>query len=115
MSFQSRSRLLLLFITILIVFAPALAVQDASDAQKKEFIELLKTLPTKGEFYTEDAIRKAGPYLPVLLSLTEKDTERLDLYPFAAISAGLANDKTHRAYVLAHFADIRHPQLKLFW
>jgi len=42
-------------ITILLVFAPALAVQDASDAQKKEFIELLETLPTKGEFYTKDA------------------------------------------------------------
>ncbi len=104
-----------LSVTILLVFATALAGQNASDAQKKEFIELLKTLPTKGEFYTEDAIRKAGPYLPVLLSLTERDTEKFDLYPFAAISTGLASDKARRAYVLGHFADIRHPQLKLFW
>jgi len=104
-----------LIITILIAFAPALAGQNAADAQKKEFIDLLKTLPTKGEFYAEDAIRKAGPYLPVLLSLTERDAEKFDLYPFAAISTGLASDKAHRAYVLGHFADIRHPQLKLFW
>ena len=65
-----------LIITILIAFAPALAGHNAADAQKKEFIDLLKTLPTKGEFYAEDAIRKAGPYLPVLLSLTERDTEK---------------------------------------
>ena len=107
-------RVVSLIITILL-FAPALTGQGAADAQKKEFIDLLKTLPTKGEFYSEEAIRKAGRYLPVLLSLAEKDIEKLDLYPFAAISAGFANDKTHRAYVLAHFADIQHAQLKLFW
>jgi len=104
-----------LFITILLIFAPALGIQEPYGAQKGEFIELLMTLPTKGEFYTEEAIQKAGPYLPVLLSLTEEDIEKYDLYAFAAISRGLGNDKTHRAYVLAHFTNIRHPQLKLFW
>ena len=46
---------------ILLAFASALAFQDASDAQKKEFIELLQKLPPKGEFYTEEAA--AGPAL----------------------------------------------------
>lgn len=82
-----------LCIAILLAFAPAPAVQDASDARKKEFIELLKTLPTKGEFYTEEAVRRAGPYLPALLSLAEKDIEKYDIYPLAAISRGLANQK----------------------
>ena len=89
--------------------------QEVSDAQKTEFIELLKTLPTKGEFYTEEAARRAGPYLPVIFSLTEKDVEKYDLYAFVAISVGISADKERRAYALSHFTDIRHPQLKLFW
>ncbi len=89
--------------------------QEVSDAQKTEFIELLKTLPSKGEFYTEEAARRAGPYLRVIFSLTEKDLEKFDLYPFVAISAGIAADKERRAYAVAHFAEIRHPELKLCW
>lgn len=91
------------------------AGQDVSDAQKKEFIELLRTLPFKGEFYTEEAARRAEPYLPVLFSLTEKDTEKVDLYALVAISVGISANKASRVYALAHFAEIRHPKLKLFW
>src|SRR4030095_11316161 len=94
----------------------ALGFQDATEAQKKEFLELLGTLPTKHMSYTEEAVQKAKPYLPVLLSLTEKDIESIgDIYPFAAISSGLSVDKENRVYVLKHFAEIRHPDLKLFW
>lgn len=104
-----------LVIALLLAFASALPPQDSSAAQKKEFIALLKTLPTKGEFYTDESIRRATPYLPVLLSLTEDDIEKYDFYPFAAISGGLAKEKVNRTYVLTHFAGIRHPELKLFW
>jgi hypothetical protein len=100
-----------LLITIVLAFGPALAVQDSSDAQKKEFAALLKTLPTKGEHYTEEALSKAGPYLPVLLSLTEKDAKEYDLFALAALSAGLARDPKHRADVQAHFANIRYSEL----
>jgi tricorn protease-like protein len=100
---------------VLLAITPSLIAQNAAEAQKKAFIDLLKTLPTKGESYTDEAVQKAGPYLPVLLSLTEKDLEGYDLYAFAAISAGLAKDKQHRAYAVAHFAEIRHSELKLFW
>ena len=89
--------------------------QEVSDAQKKEFIELLKTLPSRGEFYTEEAGRRASPYLPVLFSLTEKDIEKYNLYAFVAISVGISVDKERRAYAVAHFSEIRHPKLKLFW
>jgi tricorn protease-like protein len=115
MSDRLPSGFLILLAIVLMVCVATLAGQNATDAQKQEFIELLKTLPTKGEFYTEESVRKAGPYLPVLLSLTEKDLEKRDLYPFVAMSAGLSKDKQHRAYVLAHFTDIRHLQLKLLW
>jgi WD40 repeat protein len=100
---------------VLLASAPAPAFQDATDAQKKGFIELLRKLPTRGEFYTEEAVRRAGLYLPVLLSLTEQDIGEYDLYPFAAISRGLANDGRNRAYAVAHFNSIGHPGLKLFW
>ena len=80
----------------------ALGFQDATEAQKKEFLELLRKLPTKGEFYTQESVQKAKPYLPVLLSLTEKDIESIDddLYPFVALSSGLSVDKENRVYVL---------------
>jgi hypothetical protein len=112
---RAPSSILALFGALLLASWPALARQEASDAQKRQFTELLKTLPHKGEFYTDEAVRRAGPYLPVLFSLTEKDIGGYDLYPFAAISRGLADDKQHRAYAVAHFAEIRHPELKLFW
>ena len=91
------------------------AGQEVSDSQKREFIELLKTLPFKGEFYTQEAARRAGPYLPILFSLTEKDVEKYDLYSFVAISVGISQDKERRGYAVTHFAEIRHPKLKLFW
>ena len=86
-----------------------------SEAQKKQFVEVLKTLPHKGEFFTEDAVKTAGPYLPVLYALTDKDLGGYDIYPFMAISRGLCDVKEHRLYANNHFADIRHSELKLLW
>jgi WD40 repeat protein len=102
-------------IALLLALCPVLVAQNATDAQKKEFIELLKTLPTRGEFYTPEAVQQATRYLPVLLSLTEKDIEQYDLYPFVALSGGLSFDKQNRTYVLSHFNEIRHAKLKLGW
>ena len=91
------------------------APSQVSDAQKKEFIRMLDTLPHEGEFYSEAAIDKAGPYLPVLLALTEKDLEKRDVYPFVVLSRGLCDRKEHRAYALRHFEEIQHPLLQLAW
>lgn len=100
----------------LILFAPMQTpANQVSEVQRKQFVELLKTLPHKGEFFTEDAVKKAGPYLPVLFALTDKDLEGYDIYPFVAISRGLCDVKEHRLYANNHFADIRHSELKLFW
>jgi hypothetical protein len=55
-----------------------------SIAEKKEFIELLKTLPYKGEFLLMMPSRQPS-YLPVLFALTEKDIETSDIYPFAVV------------------------------
>ena len=84
-------------LALLLVFAPHQApTSQVSDTQKKDFIELLKTLPHKGEFFTEDAIKTAAPYLPVLFALTDKDIEGYDTYSFAALSAGLFADENNR-------------------
>ena len=85
---------------------------QVSDAQKQQFIELLKTLPHKGEFYTGDAVKAAGPYLPVLFALTDKDLEGFNIYPFAAISRGLCDLKEHRAYATNHFGEIHNSGVK---
>jgi hypothetical protein len=103
------------FLIILLALTPSQASSQISEAQKKEFLELLQTLPHKGEFYTDEAVEKAGPYLPVLFALTEKDIDKVDIYPFAAISRGLCDQKKHRDYAVRHFAEIRYPTLKLFW
>ena len=101
---------------LLLSFAPVQTpTNQISEAQKKQFVALLKTLPHKGEFFTENAVKTAGPYLPVLFALTDKDIEGYDIYPFLALSRGLCDVKEHRLYANNHFADIRHSELKLFW
>ena len=103
-------------LSILLVLAPQQSgATQVSDAQKKDFLNLLKTLPHKGEFFTDDAIKTAEPYLPVLFSLTDKDIEGYDIYPFAALSRGLCDIKERRQYATAHFGEIQNSQLKLFW
>jgi hypothetical protein len=62
-----------------------------------------------------EAIKSAGPYLRVLLALTEKDLEEYDIYPFLALSRGLCEYERHRQYAVTHFDRIAHPTLRLFW
>ena len=102
-------------LTFLLVLTPCQATNQISEAQKKEFIKLLQTLPFKGEFYTDEAVEKASPYLPVLFAFTEKDIKKRDIYPFVAISRGFGYQKKHQDYGVRHFGEIRHPTLKLFW
>ncbi len=103
------------FLAILLALTQAQLAGQISDVQKKEFIELVKTLPHRGEFYTDEAVEKAGSYLSVLFALTEKDIEKYDIYPFVALSRGLCDQEKHRDYAVRHFAEIRHQELKLFW
>lgn len=102
-------------LTLFLAVTSSQATNVVSDAQKKEFVGLLQSLPARGEFFTAQAIDKAGPYLPVLFALTEKDIEKRDIYPFLALGRGLCDRKAHRAYAVRHFAEIRHPVLKLEW
>lgn len=104
-----------------IIFVAALTLaqlqadKPVTDAEKKEFLELLVKLPTKGEFYTDESVAKAARYTRVLLALTEKDLGKRDIYPFLALSRGLLDRKQPRQYGLSHFKQIAHPTLKLFW
>jgi len=100
-------------LAVVLVFGQGLHQVSTSD--KSEFIGLLRTLPTKGEFYSEEAVRKAGPYMPTLFSLTEADIRKYDFYQFGAISRGLCDQKDQRDYAVHHFEEIRHPKLKLLW
>jgi hypothetical protein len=102
-------------ITILLVFASWPAAGQTDETRKREFLKLLLTLPTKGEFYTNEAVKKAEPYLPALFALTESDLESYDIYPFLAISRGMWERQKSRKYAARHFETIMHPTLKLFW
>jgi hypothetical protein len=86
-----------------------------TSAQKQEFLRLLATLPHGSEFYPRASVKKAAPYLPVLMALDEKDLENHDLYSLGALSRGLCDEKPYREYVVAHFKDIRHPYLQILW
>jgi hypothetical protein len=86
-----------------------------TDAEKEEFLQLLSKLPSKGEFFTKEAVTTAEPYTRVLLALTEKDLEKRDLYPFLALSSGLAGRKEPRQYAITNFDKIGHPTMKLAW
>src|SRR5262245_9031578 len=100
----------------LLAFGQAPAEEKAvTEAEKKEFLKLLVTLPTRGEFFADEGVAKAVPYTRVLLALTEKDLENRDLYPFLALSSGLLDRKEPRQYALANFDKIAHPTMKLGW
>jgi len=89
--------------------------KEVSASEKKSFLKLLRTLQVKGEFFTEEAVLRAGPRLRVLLALTEKELAGLDIYPFLALSRGMCDHKEYREYGALHFGAIRHPVFKLFW
>jgi len=86
-----------------------------TDAEKKEFLELLGKLPARCEFYTDEGVTRAGPYLRVLLALTEKDIDKYPFYPFAVLSRQLCDRKEHQVYAVNQFDKIAHPLLKLSW
>jgi hypothetical protein len=93
----------------------AQADKAVTDAEKKEFLEALAKLPTRGEFFTEEAVTRAVPYTRVLLALTKKDLDKRELYPFLALSRGLIDRKEPRRYGITNFREIAHPTIKLFW
>src|SRR3954454_2610772 len=98
-----------------LVFGPTQPEKEVTDGEKKAFLKELAKLPTRGEFFTEEAVTAAVPYTRVLLALTEKDLEKYDLYPFVALSRGLMGRKEPRQYGITNFGKIAHPSLKRFW
>jgi hypothetical protein len=103
------------FILLFFSYAESQTVNKVSDVQKEDLIKLLKMLPVKSEFYTDEAINKAQNSMPILFAFSEKDLEKYDIYPFLALSRGLADRKNHQEYAVKHFLEIQHPTLKLFW
>src|SRR5260221_6181713 len=94
----------------------ALVAEDeakVTDAEKQAFIALMKTLPVKGEFFADEGVEKAAPFLRVFLALNEADLKGLDLYPFGALSNQLCGKKERREYIAKNFDTIAHPELKL--
>ena len=102
-------------LSLILLLAPVQGERSVTVAQKQEFIALLKSLPTKGEFYTDESVRRSLSYVPVLFALSEKDLKGYDIYPFAAISSGLCEREEVRKYAVDHFSAIQHPMLKLAW
>lgn len=78
-----------ILMTVFLALTPSQVGEKITKTQKQEFIKLLSQLPVKGEFYTDEAVKKAGPYLPVLFALTEKEVKESIFYSFGAISRGL--------------------------
>jgi hypothetical protein len=110
-----RNTILVFLIGLSFATAVADDAKPVTATEKREFLALVRKLPTEGEFFTEKAIRKAAPHMRVLFALTEQDLEQDDIYPLAALSTGLCRDRKYRQYGVEHFSDLAHPSLKLFW
>ena len=65
-----------------------LSVGKLLPLEKKAFLDLLKTLPTRGEVFTDESVKTAAHQTHVLLALTEKDLveQGYDIYPFLVLS-----------------------------
>ncbi len=102
-----------LLISLVLVQAPP--EKAVTDGEKQAFLKLVKTLPIRGEFFTDEGVAKAVPHVRVLLSLTEDDVKDFDLYAFLALSSGLMGHEEAREEGLKRFDQIAHPTMKLFW
>jgi hypothetical protein len=91
-------------------------ITKVTPEQKKEFLELLEQLPRRGEFFTDEGVQKASPFLHVLLALNKEDINENDYFALLALSRGLHDaKKEHREFAVKHFAKIPHPVIKIFW
>jgi hypothetical protein len=98
-----------------LLLAPTPKAKEVTAEEKAAFLQLLTTLESGGEFFTEEAVKKAAPHTRVLLSLTAKDIEKYDVYPFLALSRSLCELKEPREYAVKHFGKIAHPIMRVFW
>ena len=91
---------------------------EITPEQKEEFVKLLRTLPTRAEFFADEGIRMTKPYLPHLLSFTEEDVKRFfdgEVYAIAVLSTGMAEDADNVARAAASFREIGHPVVRSIW
>jgi uncharacterized protein YceK len=90
------------------------------------FLDRVDRLQSDGDEFTESAIQSISNDLPTLLSLTPEDIHAWsrrrqleegddDLYPILMLMAGLCQNTSTFDYVVAHFGQIRHPELKTIW
>ncbi len=91
------------------------ARREITAADKKAFLDLLPRLETRGEFFTEESVKKVLPQTGVLLALTAQDIGDRQIYPFLTLVSQLAEHQEARACAARRFAAIPHPTLKLTW
>lgn len=89
--------------------------REVTAADKKAFLDLLTKLEIKGEFFTDESVKKALPHTGALLALTAKDIGSRNMYSFLALSSQLVEYKEARVYAARRFAKIAHPTLKMCW
>jgi hypothetical protein len=106
-----------MMLVLALAAAPSQAEKEVAVLEKKAFLDLVYVtkLPTRGEYFTAEAVQKVAPYTRVLLALTEKDLGERDIYPLLALSAGLVERKEQREYGVKHFGKVAHPTIKLSW
>jgi hypothetical protein len=91
-------------------------ITKVTPTQKKAFLELVMKLPTRGEFFTNEAIQKASPFLDVLLSLNKNDITENQYFALLALGRGLHDaKKEHREFAVKQFEKIPHPVIKISW
>jgi hypothetical protein len=96
--------------------ADAPDITKVTPEQKKAFLQLMAKLPSRGEFYTDEGVQMASPFLHVLLSLNEKDITADQYFAILALSRGLHDSKKeHQEFAVKQFDKIPHPVIKTSW
>jgi hypothetical protein len=91
-------------------------IAKVTSREKQAFLKLLKTLPTRGEFFTEEGVARAAPFLHVILAMEKKDLPDGDYYALLALSRGLHDaKKEHREFAARNYAKIPDTTVKLCW
>jgi len=106
----------------------AILLSSCTHGQRAQtFLRKVENMEHGSELPTDEAAELLSSDLPTLLSLTEADYKRwaeehhglkegeYDIYPLFALSWVLGEQKRNRDYVLSHFDDIKHPDVKFVW
>ncbi len=91
---------------------------DSLSPAAREFFPVLAQLVKNQTLMTPQGVEMARAYLPAMLALSDddmRDVRDQKFFPFLLLISRLVADAKHQDYVVQHFDEIAHWQIKLTW